>query len=105
MKISSCIQATLDGGILLDIEVQPASKRIGITGFNNWRGRLSISVTAEAQQGKANEAVKHILSKIFEVDKASVEIVNGHTSRMKRIRIENINSNEIIDLIKHALEV
>ena len=58
MDVSSCIQKTLDGHILIDIEVQPESKRSGITGFNDWRNRLSVSVSAQAKDGKANQKIE-----------------------------------------------
>ena len=103
MDISSCIQKTLDGHILIDIEVQPESKRTGITGFNDWRNRLSISVSAQAKEGKANQAVMHVLSKIFELDKSSIEIVSGHTSRMKKIKIIGKEPEKIIAYILHEV--
>ena len=103
MDVSSCIQKTLDGHILIDIEVQPESKRTGITGFNDWRNRLSISVSAQAKDGKANQAVMHVLSKIFELDKSAIEIVSGHTSRMKKIKIIGKEPQKIIAYILHEV--
>ena len=85
MEISSCIQNTLDGDFLIDIEVQPESKRSGITGFNEWRNRLSVAVTAQA--------------KVFGLEKSSIEIVGGHTSRMKKIKIVGKDVKQIIDSI------
>ena len=103
MDVSSCIQKTLDGHIIIDIEVQPESKRTGITGFNDWRNRLSISVSAQAKEGKANQAVMHVLSKIFELDKSAIEIVSGHTSRMKKIKIVGKEPEKIIAYILHEV--
>jgi hypothetical protein len=103
MEFFSCIQNTLDGHILIDIEVQPESKRSGITGFNKWRNRLSIAVTAQAKDGKANQAVMYVLSKIFELEKSSIEIVSGHTSRMKKVKIIKKDSKQIIDSIMAEL--
>jgi len=103
MDVSSCIQKTLDGHLLIDIEVQPESKSSGITGFNDWRNRLSISVSAQAKDGKANQAVMHVLSKIFELNKSEIEIVSGHTSRMKKVKIIGAEPKEIIDYILHEV--
>ena len=99
MEVFSCIQNTLDGHIVIDIEVHPESKRVGITGFNKWRNRLSVSVSAQAKDGKANQALIHVLSKIFGLGKSSIEIVSGHTSRMKKVKILNRNSEQIMDSI------
>jgi uncharacterized protein (TIGR00251 family) len=103
MEFYSCLQKTLDGGVLIDIEVQPASKRTGITGFNDWRNRLSIAVMAQAKDGKANEALVYVLSNIFEVEKTSIEIVSGHTSRMKKVRITGKGATQIAEFIKLEL--
>jgi len=99
MEVFSCIQNTLDGHILIDIEVHPESKRVGITGFNQWRNRLSVSVSAQTKDGKANRALIHVLSKIFDLEKSSIEIVSGHTSRMKKVKIMKRNSEQIIHSI------
>ena len=99
MEVYSCIQNTLDGDILIDIEVQPDAKRSGIIGYNKWRNRLSIAVTAQAKDGRANQAVMHILSTIFELDKSAIDIVSGHTSRMKKVKVIGKESKKIIDSI------
>jgi len=103
MDVSSCIQKTLDGHILIDIEVQPDAKRSGITGFNDWRNGLSVSVSAQAKDGKANLAVIHILSKIFELDKSAIDIVSGHTSRMKKVKVIGKEPEKIIAYILHEV--
>ena len=65
MGVESCIQTTLDGTVIIDIEVQPGSSRQGVVGCNEWRGKLQVAVKAEAQKGKANHAVCNVLEKIF----------------------------------------
>jgi uncharacterized protein (TIGR00251 family) len=65
MAISSCVQSTLDGAVMLEVDVHPGAKRQGIIGFNEWRGRLTVAVRAEALKGKANNAVLHVLSPHF----------------------------------------
>jgi len=104
MAISSCIQSTLDGAVMLEIEVQPGSKRQGIVGLNTWRGRLSVAVRAEAQKGKANHAVLHILSTSLNIPKHQLQIVSGITSRSKKIRIENVSTEILIGLLEPYLE-
>ena len=63
---------------MLEVEVQPGAKRQGILGFNEWRGRLTVAVRAEAQKGKANNAVLHVLSTSLQIPKincrSSVEL-------------------------------
>ena len=97
MGLSACIQTTLDGMVLLEIEVQPGSSRQGIVGFNQWRGRLQVAVKAEAQQGKANIAVCKVISTLL---KAEVKVISGHTSRQKKVSIEGLKTPEIIQRLE-----
>jgi|TARA_B110000881_G_scaffold140836_1_gene124184 uncharacterized protein (TIGR00251 family) len=104
MAISSCVQSTLDGAVMLEVEVQPGAKRQGIVGFNEWRGRLTVAVRAEAQKGKANNAVLHVLSTSLNIPKTQLRIVGGTTSRSKKVRIENISADLLIQLLGPHLE-
>lgn len=100
MGLSACIQTTLDGMVLLEIEVQPGSSRQGIVGFNQWRSKLQVAVKAEAQQGKANIAVCNVLSTLL---KAETRVVSGHTSRQKKVSIEGLNPSEIIQRLEELI--
>ena len=104
MAISSCVQSTLDGAVMLEVDVQPGAKRQGILGFNEWRGRLTVAVRAEAQKGKANNAVLHVLSTSLQIPKAQLQIVAGATSRSKKVRIENVSADALIQLLEPHLE-
>ena len=97
MGLSACIQTTLDGMVLLEIEVHPGSSRQGIVGFNQWRSKLQVAVKAEAQQGKANIAVCNVFSTLL---KAEVKVVSGHTSRQKKVSIEGLKPSEIIQRLE-----
>ena len=99
MGLAACVQTTLAGDVLIEVEVQPGSSRQGIIGFNEWRGRIQVAVKAEAQKGKANHAVCNVLSKIFS---APAKVVSGfiafdnalrHSSEglMSRLVIESIS--------------
>tara|TARA_B100001996_G_scaffold378428_1_gene362577 strand:+ start:508 stop:843 length:336 start_codon:yes stop_codon:yes gene_type:complete len=99
--LAACVQTTLAGDVLIEVEVQPGSSRQGIIGFNEWRGRIQVAVKAEAQKGKANHAVCNVLSKIFS---APVNVVSGHTTRQKKVSIEGLSANEIISILEGQLE-
>ena len=101
MGVETCIQNTLSGDVIIDIEVQPGSSRQGIVGFNQWRGKLQVAVKAEAEKGKANHAVCKVLSKIFS---SPVTVVSGNTSRSKKIQIEGLSTNEIISILEGLIE-
>lgn len=101
MGLSSCVQTTLDGAALLEIEVQPGSIRQGIVGFNDWRGRIQVAVKADAQKGKANHAVCNVLKKIFS---ANVKVVSGHTTRQKKVSIQGLSSDQIVTVLEGLIE-
>ena len=75
-----------ENGVILAVTVQPASKRAGIAGIDNWRGRLQVSVKAQPQKGAANEAVCELLSEAFGTPLVFVDIIAGHRSRQKSVR-------------------
>ncbi len=62
MAISSCVQSTLDGAVMLEVDVHPGANRQGIIGFNEWRGGLKVAVYAEARIGQANNAMLQCIS-------------------------------------------
>ena len=101
MRLSACVQTTLDGAVLLEIEVQPASSRQGIIGFNEWRSRIQVAVKADAKKGKANHAVCNVLSKIFS---STVCVVSGHTTRNKKVSVEGLSSEELISILEGLIE-
>jgi len=99
--LAACVQTTLEGAVLIEIEVQPGASRQGIIGFNEWRSRIQVAVKAEAQKGKANHAVCNVLTKIFSVP---VTVVAGHTTRQKKVSIEGLTSVEIVAILEGLLE-
>ncbi len=52
---------------------------------------LKIRLTAPPTDGKANKHLIKYLSKQFKVKQSAITIVSGHTSRQKRLCIENPN--------------
>ena len=105
MGVSSCLSPTLDGSVIVDVEVQPSAKTQGITGFNAWRARISVAVKAEAKDGKANQAVLHVLATQLEVDARSLSITSGTKSRLKSVRVEDAIPENLVGLLESILEV
>ena len=90
---------------MLDIEVRPSARVQGITGFNTWRSRLSVSVGAQAKHGKANLAVIHVLAKLLDVSTSDLSITNGLRSTLKSVRIERLSVEEVLARLEPLLEV
>lgn len=104
MSLATCIQTTFQEGVLLRIEVHPAASHTGIGAVNRWRSRLSVYVQANAEKGLANRAVVDCFSDLLDLQKASISIVAGHTSRKKTVRFENISEGQLLILLKREID-
>ncbi|MDP6899499.1 MAG: DUF167 domain-containing protein [Candidatus Thalassarchaeaceae archaeon] len=90
-------------GVIIAVDVQPASKRAQIESINIWRKRLEIAVKARAQKGAANEAVCKLISEELGVPPISVTIENGQKSRQKSVKINDITIEEVEQILHHIL--
>ncbi len=71
--------------ILLKIYLQPKASKNEIVG--PYRDGIKVRVTAAPVGGRANEVLLRFLAKESGVSPSSIEIVRGHRSREKLIRI------------------
>lgn len=75
-----------DGRISLTLRVTPKSPKTA------WGGRLEdgswkLRLAAVAEDGKANAELIRFLARQFGVDRASVRILSGETSRVKLVAV------------------
>ena len=103
MDLGGCLRPTLDGAVLVDVEVLPGSDRQGFQSFNEWRNRVKVAVRAQAQHGRANTAVLSVLSAQLRCSLTDLSILSGQTSRQKTIRIESMGIDCIALRIRQAL--
>jgi uncharacterized protein (TIGR00251 family) len=71
--------------ITIKVYLQPKSSKNEIIG--PYRDGIKVKVTAPPVEGKANEALIKFLAKEFKISASSIEILKGHNSREKIIRI------------------
>jgi len=71
--------------ILLKVYLQPKASKNEIVG--PYRDGIKVRVTAAPVEGRANEVLLRFLAKELGVTLSSVEIIRGHRSREKLIRI------------------
>jgi uncharacterized protein (TIGR00251 family) len=71
--------------MLLKVYLQPRSSKNELVG--PYRDGIKVRVTAAPVEGRANEALLRLLAKEFGVTPSSIEIIRGHRSREKIIRI------------------
>ena len=88
--------------ITITVQVQPKSSRDEIVGIHE--GRLKIRISAPPVDGKANERLTEVIAKAFGVSKSGVEIIRGHHSRVKTIKISGIGRDEYDTLISKFSE-
>lgn len=68
------------------VKVIPRSAKTEIAG-EMADGTLKVKVAAPPEKGKANEALCVFLAQHYDVPRASVTVVSGHTAALKLVRI------------------
>lgn len=81
----SCLKS-MDAGSLLLVSVVPGAKRTELVGLHD--GALRIRLAAPPIDGKANEALVAWLAQELGVQRRSVELVRGQSSRRKQLLID-----------------
>jgi len=83
----SWLKAT-DGGVEVVVLVQPRASKTKVIGEHD--GRLKIALCAAPVDGEANAALIDFLSEALDVKKSAVTLVEGDTSRRKRLRVMGV---------------
>ena len=88
MKISE------DGnGVRLRVYVQPRGAKNEILGMQG--DALKIRVTSPPVEGAANHELTRFLAGLLDVPRSRIEILTGHKSRYKTIRISDASPEQI----------
>lgn len=82
-------------GVVIAIEVAPASKREEVAGVNRWRGRLQIAVRAPAQKGAANASVLSVLATALAIPPSSLSLSSGEKSRRKTVVVTDLTIDKL----------
>lgn len=69
------------------VKVIPKSSRDEISGPLE-DGTWKVKVTAAPERGKANAAVCELIADHFKIPKSRVEVIAGHTSHLKQVRVD-----------------
>ena len=78
---------------IIKLHVTPRGSKNEITG---WRGDvLCVKITAPPVDGAANEAVVRFMADLLGVRKSQVELVSGHKSREKTLRIAGLSQADV----------
>ena len=77
----------------LAIRVQPRAKRTEVAGERG--GAVVIRVSAPPVDGRANAAVTRLIAERLSVPRSAVEIVRGHGTRDKQVRVDGMSADQI----------
>ncbi|MDV0447893.1 hypothetical protein MsAg5_18140 [Methanosarcinaceae archaeon Ag5] len=90
--------------VFLDIEVTPGSKIVLVpSGYNEWRKRIEVKLSENAQKGKANDQLLSEIAKFFDISRTQVSLENGATNSKKTIRIDGVSEETVCRVLEKAL--
>ena len=84
-------------GVILPVLVHPKAKKEGVLGTHD--GCLKVSVSAPAEQNKANKALVALLAKRIGARKSKVHVVSGQKSRRKLMLIEGMTAKGLMQVL------
>ena len=86
---------------IIQVKVVPRSSRNII--ISEEKGVFKIKLTAPPVEGKANTALKQLLSKRLGLPKGNVEIISGERSRVKSVRINGLSFKDVSNLLEKGI--
>jgi len=93
VALPSYLRAQPDGTLLM-VKLQPraSANEIGEALGNE----LRIKVTAPPVDAAANQALVEMLAELLDCSRARVELLRGHTSRHKTIKLHGFKPEEVL---------
>ncbi len=91
------IQETPEG-VTFKVTVQPRASKNEIVGLQG--DALKVRLTAPPVEGAANRLCVELLAKSLRVRKSDVEIIQGHSSRAKKVLVRSANRDSIKSLLR-----
>lgn len=89
-------EARADGAVLA-VLVQPRASRTKVVGEHD--GRLKIALAAPPVDGEANAALVDFLAERLRVRRSDIELVDGQTSRRKRLAVRGVAPAAIMAML------
>jgi uncharacterized protein len=82
-----------NGAVVIAVKVVPRASKNQIVG--NEGDALKIRLNAPPVEGKANDALIAFLADVLGAHRTQIEIVTGHTSRRKIVRVRGVSAQEV----------
>jgi uncharacterized protein len=92
-------------GVIVDIEVTPGSRSVSVpSGYNEWRKRIEVKITKNAQKGKANEQLVECFAELFGISSSDIIINSGATNSKKSLLINGISYQQATSIFGTRLK-
>ena len=91
------------GTVFFGVHAVPGSKGESVAGLHG--EALKVKVRSRAEKGRANRDVVSLLATVLGVRRSQVEIVSGHTSRAKRVKVSGVTADEVRAHLASVLDV
>ena len=85
-----------DGAISFSVRVVARASRSGVVGEHD--GALRVRISAPPVEGAANEELVRTLARALRVPSRAVEIVRGHSSKLKQVRVRGVDRRALESL-------
>jgi uncharacterized protein (TIGR00251 family) len=82
-----------NGGVTFSVKVVPRASKNQIVGVEG--DAIKVRLNAPPVEGKTNDMLIAFLADALGVRRAQVEIVTGHTSRRKVVRVRGVRVQEV----------
>jgi uncharacterized protein (TIGR00251 family) len=82
--------------ITFKVRVVPRASKSAIVGEHD--GALKVRVAAPPVEGAANEELTRLLARAFGLPARGVEIVSGHASKTKLVRVAGASAEQLLRL-------
>ena len=82
-----------NGDLVFRVQVVPRASRSEVVGEHN--GALRVRLAAPPVDGAANDELRCLLARIFNVPRSSIQLVSGQGSRTKQIRIADVDAEAL----------
>ncbi len=77
-----------DRTMTIKVKVEPRSSRSEVIGMHG--GSLKVKLTSPPVEGRANKELIEVLAKKYDLKKRDIEIVAGHSSKTKLVRLPSV---------------
>ncbi len=82
-----------DGHTSFRIRVVPRASRTELAGEIG--GAVKVRIASPPVDGAANAELIKLLAKVFDIARSDIEIIAGHSSRSKRIRLTGVTAAQL----------